>query len=301
MMQTLQLGVNGPRLSRLLYGVWRLSESPDISPAATIRKIEACLAQGITSFDHADIYGNYSCEQLFGAALALAPHLKRQIQIVTKCDIMLKSSVYPQRRVKYYDTSASHIQASVDASLRHLGVETIDLLLLHRPDPLMDHRETGRCLDDLVSAGKVRAVGVSNFKPWDCELLQSGMRERLVANQIEMSLLAQDAFIDGSLAFAQRTGLSTMAWSPLAGGALFGESAGAQRLQPKLQALADAAGVGTDAVALAWLLAHPAGILPVVGTNSEARVARLSDCFKVQIDRPTWFELYEAGSGHEVP
>lgn len=300
-MQTIELGAGGPQLSRLIYGVWRLSDSADTSSPATLRKINTCLDQGITSFDHADIYGNYQCEKLFGAALALAPQLKRRIQVITKCGIMLKSSAYPDRRVKYYDTSAAHINASVDASLKHIGVEVIDVLLLHRPDPMMDFAETGHCLDRLVASGKVRAVGVSNFRPWDCELLQSAMDTPLLANQVEISLLATEVFTDGDLAFAQRLGLATMAWSPLAGGDLFGNGTAAQRVRPLLQALAASAGVGVEAVALAWLLAHPARLLPVVGTHNETRVRAISDCLKVSMDRQTWFELYTAAMGREVP
>ncbi|WP_394788935.1 aldo/keto reductase family oxidoreductase [Rhodoferax sp.] len=300
-MHSISLGAGGPDISRLVYGVWRLADSADTSVAATLRKIHACLDQGITTFDHADIYGNYRCEQLFGNALKTAPELKSRLQIVTKCGIMLKSGVYPQRRVKHYDTSAAHIRASVDASLGHIGVDQIDLLLLHRPDPFMDHQETGRCLDDLVASGKVRAVGVSNFQPWDCELLQSAMQTPLATNQLEISLLAQSVFTDGQLAYLQRKAIAPMAWSPLAGGTLFGDGAAAQRVRPALQRLAAQFGVGLDAVAVAWLLAHPARIVPVVGTNDLGRVQALGDAFKVQLDRETWYELYTLAAGAEVP
>lgn len=299
-MDTVLLSPQGPRLSRLIYGAWRLSESEDTSTGATLKKIHACLEQGITTIDHADIYGGYSCETLFGAALKQEPALKKKIQIVTKCGIMLKSSVFPNRRVKHYDTSAAHITASVHASLKNLGVEVIDVLLLHRPDPLMDAAETGECLDRLVSSGKVRAAGVSNFKPWDCELLQANMRTPLVTNQLEISLLAQDAFVNGDLAFASRKSMAAMAWSPLGGGTLFGDAPAALRVRPLLKELAKASGVSMDAVALAWLLAHPAGILPVAGTNNLGRIQALSDCFKVKLDREAWFELSEAALGHEV-
>ena len=300
-MPRISLGPSGPDISRLVYGVWRLADSADTSVAATLRKIHACLDQGITTFDHADIYGDYRCEQLFGDALKTAPALAARLQTVTKCGIMLKSGVYPQRRVKHYDTSAAHIRASVDASLSHIGVEVIDLLLLHRPDPFMDHSDTGRCLDQLVASGKVRAVGVSNFQPWDSDLLQSAMQTPLASNQIEISLLAQSALTDGQIAYLQRKAITPMAWSPLAGGALFGDGAAAQRVRPALQRLANQFGVGLDAVAVAWLLAHPAGIVPVLGTNDLGRLQALGDAFKVQIDRETWFELATLAAGAEVP
>lgn len=300
-MQRIALGAAGPELSRLVYGVWRLADSADTSVQATLRKIHACLDQGLTSFDHADIYGNYQCEALFGAALKTAPELKARLQTVTKCGIMLTSDKYPQRKVKHYDTSAAHIRASVEASLGHIGVDVIDLLLIHRPDPFMDAAETGACLDQLVQSGKVRAVGVSNFQPWDCALLQSAMQTPLATNQIELSLLAQSPFTNGQLAYHQQQQQPVMAWSPLGGGALFGDGAAAQRVRPLLQSLASQYGVGLDAVAVAWLLAHPARILPVLGTNDLGRVQALGDAFKVKLDREAWYQLYSAAAGVEVP
>lgn len=288
-------------LSRLVQGMWRLAEAKDTSADATVRKIQLCLEQGITSFDHADIYGNYSCETLFGDALRKAPQLKKQIELITKCDICLLSDKKPGTRVKHYDTSAAHVSASVDASLHKLGADTIDLLLIHRPDPLMDHRELGAALDRLVAQGKVRSVGVSNFMPWDVDLLQSAMGNRLVAQQIELGLLRTDAFINGQLAHAQRLGMALMAWSPLGGGGLFGTGAVAQRLRPALQKMATEQGVGIDAVALAWLLQHPANVLPVTGTTDPDRISRQSDAMRVQFDRQSWFALYELALGHEVP
>nr|MCU0912325.1 aldo/keto reductase [Paracoccaceae bacterium] len=129
----------GLKFSRMVYGLWRLGDDPDTSPRHVQAKIETCLAQGITTFDEADIYGDYESESLFGAALKSAPSLKGQIEVVTKCDIMLVSKKFPGRRVKHYDTSADHIAASVDTSLKRMGLERIDLLLIHRPDPFMDH------------------------------------------------------------------------------------------------------------------------------------------------------------------
>lgn len=288
-------------LSQLAYGVWRLSEATDCSASAVDRRIRSCLTQGITTFDHADIYGDYRCEQLFGEALRAQPGLRSQMEIVTKCDIMLLSKAWPDTRVKHYDTSAAHVTASVDRSLQRIGVEVIDVLLMHRPDPLMDHRALGACLDGLIDQGKIRAAGVSNFMGWDFDLLQSGMRHPLLTNQIEISLINTQPFINGQVADAQRLGKPLMAWSPLGGGSLFGEGAAAQRLRPALQRVAQANGVDESAVAIAWLLHHPAQILPVLGTNDEARIARFSDALKVEIDRQTWFELYSLANGSDVP
>lgn len=291
----------GLTLSRLAYGVWRLSEAADTSAPAVAGRIQACLDQGITTFDHADIYGGYSCEALFGAALRAQPGLKARMEIVTKCDIMLLSDQRPDNRVKHYDTSAAHVQASVERSLHNIGVDAIDLLLIHRPDPLMDHHALGSCLDSLIQSGKVRAAGVSNFMPWDMDLLQSAMKNRLVSNQIEISLMQTRGFVDGQIAHAQRLGMPVMAWSPLGGGRLFGQDAAALRLRPALQRLASAQGVDETAVAIAWLLQHPARIIPVLGTNDMQRIARMQDALRVTLDRQTWFELYSLANGADVP
>jgi predicted oxidoreductase len=299
-MQQIKLHPNLPDFSRIVYGAWRMNDGSDHSPQTALKKIKTCLDVGVSTFDHADIYGNYSCEKLFGEALRLDTGLKNKIQIVTKCDIKLISDQYPERRVKHYDTSAAHMRASVEASLARLGVDVIDVLLMHRPDPLMNAQETGACLDELVRAGKIRAAGVSNFLPADWALLQAHMQTPLVTNQIEISLLCTQAFNDGSLAQAQQLKAPPMAWSPLAGGALFGQSAAALRLKPALERIGRDYGVAVDAVAVAWLLAHPARILPVLGTNDLGRIAKLGDALKVQLDRETWFELLELASGREV-
>ncbi|WP_105384891.1 aldo/keto reductase [Neorhizobium alkalisoli] len=287
------------KLSRLVYGMWRIGDDPDTSPKHVQAKIEACLAQGITTMDHADIYGGYTAEAIFGAALKAAPSLRDELEIVTKCGIVAPAGRHSAVRGKHYDTSAAHINASVEASLRDLATDHIDLLLVHRPDPFMDPDETGPALDALVESGKVRAVGVSNFRPWDYSLLQSSMESTLVTNQIEMSLLATEVFINGDLAFLQERMIAPMAWSPLGGGSLFKPENTA--LMRVLERIAGEQEVDATAVALAWLLAHPANILPVLGTNNIARITASADAMKVKIDRQTWFELYTAALGKQVP
>ena len=177
-------------LSRMAYGMWRLGDDKDTSPAHVQAKVDACLAQGITTMDQADIYGGYMAEEILGNALK-GTGLRSEIEIVTKCDIVAPAGRHAQARVKYYDTSRQHITQSVEDSLRLMGIEQIDLLLIHRPDPIMDHHETGTTLDDLVASGKVSNIGVSNFRPWDMDLLQSAMKTRLVTNQIEISVIAK--------------------------------------------------------------------------------------------------------------
>ena len=287
---------NTLEMSRLVYGMWRLGDDADTSVDHIRNKISACLDQGITTMDQADIYGGYEAEEILGTALT--PELRNQIEIVTKCDIVAPVGRYADAKVKYYDTSRAHILSSVDHSLRLMKIDHIDLLLIHRPDPLMDHHETGAALDEVVASGKVRAVGVSNFRPWDWELLQSGMKTQLVTNQIEISLLHHAPFTNGDIAFHQKHGQPPMAWSPLGGGALFDTKLSG--LHGALQKIATEHDVEIAAVAVAWLLAHPARILPVLGTNNLDRIARIGDAAKIQIDRETWFDLYTHALGHEV-
>ena len=296
---------NSRTLSRMAYGVWRLSEAQDHSVNANLARIDACLAQGITTFDHADIYGDYRCEALFGEAIKSRPSLKSQIEIVTKTDIMLLSSQWPNTRVKHYDTSAAHVTASVERSLSRIGVDVIDLLLIHRPDPLMNAQALGACLDSLIDSGKLRGVGVSNFMPWDVDLLQSCMKHKLQTNQLEVSLLHTAPFINGQLAHAQQHHMPVMAWSPLGGGRLHAQAGtpgtAAARLAPKLAELALAAGTDATAVAMAWLMHHPVGILPVMGSNQIERISSFGEAARVPMDRQTWYELYELANGQEVP
>ena len=288
----------GLSMSRIVYGMWRLTDDTDTSPFHVQAKIETCLAQGITTIDQADIYGGYMAEEVLGKTLK-GTTLRDKIEIVTKCNIVAQAGRHAMARVKYYDTSRAHIIASVDASLRLMGVDYIDLLLIHRPDPMMDHLETGSALDDIVSTGKIRAVGVSNFRPWDIDLLQSAMKSPIVANQIEISVLHYKPFTNGDIAFLQQRGITPMAWSPLAGGALF-DTANKSLLEA-LAKVAERLESDVTSVAVAWLLAHPARILPVMGTNNLDRIAAFSKATTLIIDRQTWYEIYTAALGEEVP
>ena len=288
----------GLSFSQLVYGMWRLADDSDTSVKHVDTKINAALDQGITTFDQADIYGGYTAEAVMGAAMKANPSLRQRMEIVSKCDIVIDAGRHSGARVKHYNTTAAHINASVDASLSEMGIDEIDALLVHRPDPFMDHHETGAALDALVDAGKVRAVGVSNFRPWDWNLLQSAMRHPLVTNQIELSLKHIAPFTNGDLAFHQQHGHVVMAWSPLGGGDLMTAS---NELTHRLDSIAKQSGVDRAAVATAFLLAHPAKITPVLGTNNLDRISAISAAETVQLDRQDWFSLYEAALGSEVP
>ena len=278
-------------ISRIIYGMWRLADDINTSSKHICDKVNLCLDQGITSFDQAAVYGLYSAEALFGEVLKANPSLRHKIEIVSKCGIVNPSDRYAGVSVSHYDTSREHIFNSVDASLKNMATDYLDLLLIHRQDPFLDHHETGKALDDIIKSGKVKEVGVSNFKSWDFTLLQSAMKSHLVTNQIEMSLAATDSFTNGDLAFHQERATTIMAWSPLGGGKLMKDKG---ILGKALKKIAVNQNVDIAAVAVAWLLAHPARICPVMGTNNLNRIAKISDAMNVKMDRESWFELYTA-------
>lgn len=286
-------------MSRIVYGLWRVGDDSDTSPAHIQAKLEACLEQGITTMDQADIYGGYTAEALLGEAFKAAPGLRDKVELITKCDIVAPAGRYSSARVKHYNTSRAHILASVEHSLTDMATDRVDLLLIHRPDPFMDHHETGKALDELVASGKVRTVGVSNFKLNDFTLLQSAMSTRLVTNQIELSVLTHQPFLEGEVQWMQERAIPPMAWSPLGGGALFGAEGATVRAV--LDRMASEQNVDATAVAVAWLLAHPAKVIPVMGTNRLERIRTFADATTVKMDRQDWFEILTAAMGREVP
>jgi predicted oxidoreductase len=289
----------GPRLSAVVAGVWRLADWP-WDAAECRRWIEQCVDLGITSFDHADIYGGYRVEALFGDALAGAPGLRERLQIVTKCGIKLVSPLRPQHSIKSYDSSAAHVVASVDASLRALRTERIDLLLLHRPDLLMEPDALADTFAGLRRAGKVQHFGVSNHTPGQLAMLHR--RHPLVTQQIEFSPLQMRALADGTLEQCLDLGLRPMAWSPLGGGRLFhGDDEHARRVRGTLQALADAHGVSLTTMAYAWVMRHPSRPLPITGSR---RIEVLRDAvaaLQVPVSAEDWYRVWQASVGHEVP
>jgi predicted oxidoreductase len=292
----------GPQISRLALGLWRLVEW-NLDDAGLLNLIHAALDLGITTFDHADIYGGYRCEELFGRALALEPGLRQRMQIVTKCGIKLVSDRRPAHRIHHYDTSKAHILASVDHSLRALGTDYVDLLLIHRPDPLLDADQVAEAFHELRSSGRVLHFGVSNFLPWQFDLLASRLDFPLVTNQLEISVLHMEALHDGTVDQCQRLDIAPMAWSPLGGGRLFsGQDERAARVREALRAVGDElGGASLDQVALAWLLRHPSRIVPVLGTGNVKHLRRSATAAALSLDREQWFTIWTASAGHEVP
>jgi predicted oxidoreductase len=293
---------SGPEVSRLAYGVWRLLDDPEGSSVQrTLGKIGACLDVGITTFDHADIYGGYGCEEAFGQALAVEPALREKMELVTKCGIMLTTPARPDNRVKHYDHSAGHIETSVERSLRNLRTDRIDVLLLHRPSPMLDADETAGALERLCQAGKILHVGVSNFTPWQFNLLASRFSRGLVTNQVEVHPLRAEPFLDGTLDQCQQLRISPMAWSPTAGGRIFGEGVREKRVHDALVMVAQRMQVSMDQALYAWLLKHPSNIIPVLGTHRIDRITSAAQALGKTMDLQDWFTIWSATIEGEVP
>ncbi|MCU0915319.1 MAG: aldo/keto reductase [Planctomycetes bacterium] len=301
MVPRISLSKHGPDVSRIVHGLWRLAEW-NKSERQIADLIRFCLEHGITTFDHADIYGDYTCEDCFGAALAASGIDRSTIQLVTKCGIKLVSARRPGHRIKSYDTSCAHIVASVENSLRCLRTDYVDLLLIHRPDPLMDPREVNEAFVRLRQAGKVHSFGVSNFLPAQFELLAARLDVPLVTNQIEYSVLNLQAHDDGSLDLCQRLEIRPMAWSPLGGGRLFRDDSGrTTRLRETLAKVGrDVGGASLEQVAIAWILRHPAKFVPVLGSGDPERIRRAVEALDIDLSTEQWFEIRRDSLGRDV-
>lgn len=287
-----------PQLSSIVAGLWRIA-SWNLSVPKRVRWIEQALELGITSFDHADIYGDYGAEALFGEALQAAPALRQRMQLVSKCGIRLRSAQRPYR-VNHYDTSAAYVRTQVEQSLRNLCTEQLDLVLIHRPDYLMDASALAETFAALTREGKVAHWGVSNHSASQFALLHQ--RHPLVTNQIELSPLHMDALDDGTLDQAQQLGLRPMVWSPLAGGRLFvGEDEHALRVRAEMQRIAERHGLSLGTLAFAWVLRHPSRPHPITGTGRIDGLREAVAALDVSLDAKDWYAIWTASKGHSVP
>jgi predicted oxidoreductase len=290
-MEQRHLHIKGPALSRIVAGCWRWGASTDVD-----RLIRTSLDAGITSFDHADIYGDYDNQKIFGKVMRKYPALRGQVQLISKCGIRLVSSRHPETRLKHYDTSRDHIIRSVDTSLSELATDYLDLLLIHRPDPFMDPEEVSEIFGLLRQNGKVLHFGVSNFTSTQFEMLQKYLPFPLVTNQIPFSLDRLDALYDGTLDVLLKNETGAMIYSPLGGGELF---SGQQRSD--LWSEKEKYGATETQMALAWLLRHPANLFPIIGTTQPERVLESAKAVDIILDRQDWFGMLRIASGKDVP
>lgn len=302
MVAKILMAPQGMEFSEIVQGYWRL-DCWNMTPKERLSFLKQHIDLGITTVDHADIYGDYRCEKLFGEALALEPALRSQIEIVTKCDIKLISEQRPEHNIKYYDTSAAHIYQSVNHSLESLGVDDIDLLLIHRPDPLMDADEVAEAFNQLHKIGKVKHFGVSNFTPRQFELLQSRLSKPLLTNQVEINPLNFDVAHDGTLDLVQQLRIHPMAWSCLAGGQLFhDQSPQVRAVRQELIAIQKEIGAESmDQVVFAWIRQLPSKPIPIVGSGKIGRVQATVDSLQLELTREQWYRVWAASKGHDVP
>jgi len=298
MLQPQTIAPQGPSFSPLIVGYWRLLEW-GMTPQQLVAFIEHHLSLGISTVDHADIYGDYGCEAAFGDALRLAPALREKLQIVTKCGIATRAK--PEHQIGHYITEASHILHSAENSLRHFSTDYLDMLLIHRPDPLMDADEIAEAFMALHQSGKVRHFGVSNFTPTQFSLLQSRLPFSLVTNQLEISPLEQSSILDGTLDQCQQVRMRPMAWSCLGGGRLFNDPH-YQPLRDELDRVKQEIGASSiDQVVYAWIMKLPSRPLPIIGSGKTTRVTEAVGACQLTLNRQQWFRIRKAALGYDVP
>ncbi len=314
-MQTIQLGSSSLKSSRLAFGAWRLagtSHPAEVTPereAAGRKAVLAAYEAGYTLFDHADIYCDGAGERIFGQALKATHGMRQRVLVASKCGIRKKGEPKPDSPYRY-DFSGDYIVKSCEASLKRLGVETIDLYQLHRPDYLCDPAEVARAFAQLKKQGKAREFGVSNFRPSQVVTLQKACPMHLIVNQVEISLARLDCLEDGTLDQCLAEQMTPLAWSPLGGGRLADtmpidlrstDHALRIGLREELELLARERGSTRTVVALAWLLKHPAGIIPIIGSTKPERIQEAAKAGEFELSREEWYRLFEAARGARLP
>jgi len=301
-MQTLTLGSSSLTCTRLAYGCWRLAGSeggPRLDDADGILAVRAAFDAGYTLFDLADIYGQGECERILGLALRDAKGMRQRIILATKCGICPPWD----GRTHCYDSSSAHIVSSLEESLRRLGVDFVDLLMLHRPDYLGNPEEIAGAFAQFRAQGKVREFGVSNYRPTQLAALQKHCSMPLIVNQVEVSLSALDCLDDGTLDQCLAEGITPMAWSPLAKGLLvtaLGADQG-RMLSSVVHALALEKGVPASAIALAWLLRHPSRMVPIIGSTNPERIREATLADSTELTREEWYSLLTAARRKPLP
>ncbi|MEI6871436.1 MAG: aldo/keto reductase [Verrucomicrobiota bacterium] len=304
MVPKVSLSSNGPDFSRIVFGTWRVLDDPVTRDVEGLHeRLRVCEEVGITTVDTAEIYGLYRVEEALGAALARDPSLRQRLQLVSKSGIYVPCEFHPDRKTAFYNATAARIVKSAEKSLRFLGTDYLDLLLVHRPDWLASVDETAEGLNKLLKEGKIRSAGVSNYSVSQFDALNSRMIQPLVTNQVEFSLLHMAPMDDGVFDHAQQHRYRPMAWSPLAGARLWDTAhEPSRRLQAVCAEISEKYGGATlDQLAYAWVLAHPARALPVIGTHKIERIKAAASAVELQLEREDWYALWTAAKGHPIP
>ena len=300
-MQKIRLGKTNLESSRLVHGCMRISGDPEKGKKAILAAYDA----GYNHFDHADIYGGGKSEALFGEVLKEQPGMRDRLIITSKCGIR-GSDTPEQGDPSRYDFDADYILSCVEGSLQRLNIETLDILLLHRPDYLFQAQEVAGAFDKLYSSGKVRHFGVSNFRPSQVSLLQTATNFPLIMNQVEINIHNIDSIEDGTLDQCQENGITPEAWCPMGGvaypawGSTFTPE-DERRIKHEFKRQSEAYGVESTQIMLAWLLRLPSKVLPIVGTTTPDRIRAAADALALDYSREDWYRLLEARNGGRVP
>src|SRR5687767_1675329 len=299
-MNKIYLSDSGPKVSPAVYGFWRW-EDTGATGAATMEKIiNLCLELGINTFDHADVYGGYQCEELFGNVMKQKSFRREDIVLFTKCGVNIPHKNRPGVRLLHYDTSAAHILKSIDNSLKNLGTDYIDIFLLDHLDPLSNLEETAQVLERLRASGKIRNIGVANFSVFQHQLLASFLRVPIVTHHIELNLLNTTALDNGQLDYIKQKYMRPLAAAPLAGGRIEnGTDKLAVRVHYKLEEIGKKYNGNIESLAVAWLI--KLGALPLIGTISEQRIRNIVGAFSINLEQQDWYELYNATKETKQP
>lgn len=291
-MEKIYLSDSGPKVSPAVYGFYRWDEVKDTS--ATMENIiNLCLELGINTFDHADVYGSYQCEEIFGEVINKKSFKREDIVLFTKCGLRMPHAAKPEVRVKHYDTSREYILQSVDSSLKKLKTDYIDIFLLNQLDPISNLEETAFTLEQLRSSGKIKNIGVANFTVFQHQLLASYLKSPIVTNHIELNLLNTSALQNGQIDYIKQRYMHPLVSAPLAEGRIAnGTDAIASKVRHKLVEIGSKYNADIESLAVAWLV--KIGAIPLIGTTDEKRIQNIANAFNIELDRQDWYELYAA-------
>jgi len=294
-MEKTYLSDAGPKVSPAIYGFYRW-DANEIKFDKMEKIVDLCLELGINTFDHADIYGGYQCEEVFGEIIKNKRIKREDIVLFTKCGLVVPHPSRPDVRVKYYDTSKDHITESIENSLRKLRTDYIDIFLLNQLDPLSNLEETAMTLQKLRDSGKVKNIGVVNFSVFQHQLLSSYLRIPIVTNHIELNLLNTSAFDNGQIDYIKQKYMRPLATAPLAEGQIANSIEKRPLLiRRKLEELSPKYNANIESIAVAWIV--KLGALPLIGTTNEQRIRNIAAAFTIDLDKQDWYELYDASRG----
>jgi len=291
-MEKVYLSDSGPKVSPAIYGFYRWDKQDNESVSEMERIVNLCLELGINTFDHADIYGNYQCEKLFGKLIANKSFKREDVIIFTKCGLRVPNISQPNVRLEHFDISGQHITKSIEQSLKNLNTDYIDIFLLNHFDPIADLEETAATLRQLKDAGKIKNIGVSNFSVFQHQLLASYLGMPIVTNHIELNLLNTNALDNGQIDYIKQRYMRPLASAPLADGRIAnGSDEQAVKVRKKLQEIAKKYDADIESIAAAWIV--KLGALPLIGTQNEGRIKNIVKAFEINLDKQDWYDLYE--------